>query len=380
MRILGWLAILTACICQAQTTPLRVIVSQPKPGSISIRSVDFQELNYGHEGPDLFTARHSPYRGKRAIAEVRLYGQDAIRNVQFKLVDQFGLPLSSPVAIRVGSGADSDEYLLQIDVPLQPFRFGIRGEDLRGQPFERSYKELFTPVEGDAAPIALPPELPATEAAAMQSLLSSYASEVQGRFEAARQAHPDGVIRLAGSEILEAAYEPLVSSAGHEIGLRLHLAVRFGAEGDYAVTPIFFPQYKNMDWRQITLKVLDGSSTPAPTNIAADTLDDVLRYAGAAHFREGQVYRFQFDLAPNYIIRNVTGTRYCINSEYYSAASRAGVWEAVQDSAATVKYRVNIPSLNFEAETGDLPPQRTYAESFRRDGAADCGPAPTNRF
>jgi hypothetical protein len=109
-------------------------------------------------------------------------------------------------------------------------------------------------------------------------------------------------------------------------------------------------------------------------------LDDVLRYAGAAHFREGQVYRFQFDLAPNYIIRNVTGTRYCINSEYYSAASRAGVWEAVQDSAATVKYRVNIPSLNFEAETGDLPPQRTYAESFRRDGAADCGPAPTNRF
>ncbi|HYL35342.1 MAG TPA: hypothetical protein VEV17_05475 [Bryobacteraceae bacterium] len=380
MRPILWLTISAAGICIAQTTPLRVIATSPKAGSISILSVHFQELKFGHEGPDLFSVQHAPYRGKRAIAEVTLYGQDAIRSVQFEIVDQFGLPLAAPVAVRTGSGADSDEYLLQLDVPLQPFRFGIKGEDFRGQSFERIDKKLYTPIEGSTPPPTLPPGLPAAEAGALQRLVDSSAGEVEKQFEVARQAHPDGVIRLARSEVLEAAYEPLVTPAGHEIGLRLHLAVRFGAEGDYAMAPTLFPQYKNTDWREVTLKVLDASATPAPANSAADTLDDVLRYGGAAHYQAGQVYHFQFDLTPSYIIRNVTRTRYCINSEGFRATSRSAVWEAVQDSAAPVKYQVAISSLDFQAETGGLPPQRTYLESFRREGSGDCGPMPTNRF
>ena len=59
---------------------------------------------------------------------------------------------------------------------------------------------------------------------------------------------------------------------------------------------------------------------------------------------------------------------------------RAGIWDAVQDSATPLRYRVSISSLDFEAETEDLPPQRVYLESFRRDGSPDCGPTPTNRF
>jgi hypothetical protein len=109
-------------------------------------------------------------------------------------------------------------------------------------------------------------------------------------------------------------------------------------------------------------------------------LDDVLRYGGAAHFMEGQFYRFQFDLAPYYVIRNITRTRFCIYSEYYRVIGRPGIWNAVQDSAAPVKYRVRISSLDFEAETRDLPPQRAYLESFRREGSSDCGPTPSNRF
>jgi hypothetical protein len=360
-------------------TPLRSIVTQPRAGSISILSIQFQELKYGHEGPGYFSVEHAPHRGKRELVEVMLYGQDAIRSVQFELVDQYGLRIATPVVLRIGSGADSDEYWLQLDVPLQPFRFGIRGEDFRGQPFRRVDQHLYTPIEGDVPPPTLPPNLPSARASAMQRLLDSYANDVQARFEAARQAHPDGIIVLARAEVLEAEYEPLFTSASNEIGLRLHLAVRFGAEGDYAVTPTFFSQYENPDWRQITLQVLDGSATPRPTTTAADT-DDVLRYGGAAHYLEGQVYRFQFDLAPNYVIRNVARTRYCINSEYYRAVGRSGIWDAVQDSAVPVRYRVHISSLGFEAETGDLPPQRAYLQSFRHEGSSDCGPMPTNRF
>jgi hypothetical protein len=366
-------------ICHAQMTPLRPIVTQPRAGSISILSIHFQELMYGHEGPGYFSVPHAPYLGKPAIIEVMLYGQDAIRSVQFELVDQYGLRLATPVAVRLGSGADSDEYWFQMDVPLQPFRFGITGEDFRGQPFQRVDKQLYTPIEGNAPPPTLPPNLPSARASVMQRLLARYANDVQARFDAARQAHPDGIIVLARAEVLEAEYEPLFSSASLEIGLRLHLAVRFGAEGDYAVTPTFFSQYENPDWRQITLTVLDGSASPRPTTTATDT-DDVLRYGGAAHYLEGQIYRFQFDLAPNYVIRNVARTRYCIYSEYYRTIGRPGIWDAVQDSGVPVKYRVSISSLDFEAETGDLPPQRTYLDSFRREGSSDCGPMPTNRF
>ncbi len=95
---------------------------------------------------------------------------------------------------------------------------------------------------------------------------------------------------LRGRKFWKLEYEPLFSSASHEIGLRLHLAVRFGAEGDYAVTPTFFSQYENTGWRQFTSQVLDGSASPRPINIAAEMLDDVLRYGGAAHYLEGHVY------------------------------------------------------------------------------------------
>jgi len=366
-------------ICHAQMTPLRSIVTQPRAGSISILSIHFQELKYGHEGPGYFSVEHAPHGGKLELVEVMLYGQDAIRRVQFELVDQNGLRLATPDAVRIGSGADSDEYWLQLDVPLQPFHFGIRGEDFRGQPFRRVDKQLYTPIEGDVPLPTLPPNLPSAQASVMRRLLDRYVNDVQARFEAARQAHPDGIIVLARAEVLEAEYEPLFSSARNEIGLRLHLAVRFRAEGDYAVTPTFFSQYENSDLRQFTLTVLDGSASPGPANVAADT-DDVLRYGGAAHYLEGQVYRFQFDLAPNYVIRNVERTRYCINSEYYRTIGRPGTWDAVQDSAAPVKYRVLISSLGFEAETRDLPPQRAYLESFRREGSSDCGPTPTNHF
>ncbi len=224
-------------------TPLRSIVTQPRAGSISILSIHFQQLTYGHEGPGYFSVQHPPYRGKPAIVEVMLYGQNAIRSVQFELVDQYGVRLATPVAVRFGSGIDSDEYWLQLDVPLQPFRFAIRGEDFRGQPFRRVDKQLYTPIEGNVPPPALPPDLPSARASAMRRSLDKYANEVQARFEAARQAHPDGIIVLARAEVLEAVYEPLFSSARNEIGLRLHLTVRFGAEGDYAVT---LPFSRNM--------------------------------------------------------------------------------------------------------------------------------------
>jgi hypothetical protein len=94
-------------------------VTPSRAGSTSILGIHFQELKYGHEGPGYSWVQHAPYRGKLALVEATLYGQDAIRSVQFELVDQYGFRLATPVAVRIGSGADSAEYWRQLEVPLQ---------------------------------------------------------------------------------------------------------------------------------------------------------------------------------------------------------------------------------------------------------------------
>ena len=100
-------------------------------------------------------------------------------------------------------------------------------------------------------------------------------------FDAALRADAEGWLRIPRTEVAEAGYELLTGPSGHPIGLRLHLGVRFGADGSYTVRPHVFPLYANTDWRgAVTMKVLDGEVTPAPKNTAADSLADVIRYGG----------------------------------------------------------------------------------------------------
>jgi hypothetical protein len=163
--------------------------------------------------------------------------------------------------------------------------------------------------------------------------------------------------------------------------MRLHLAVRFGAEWHYSVRPHVFPLYANANWRgAVTMKVLDGEVTPAPKNTAADSLADVIRYGGAAQYEAGVTYRFQFDLVPGYVIRNKAGTRYCLYMEEFRVSGRLPLWNAIAASNAPVRYRVDLSSLGFISETEAIAPQRTFYESFLSEGAPDCGPAPNVNF
>ncbi len=365
-----------ASLCLAQT-PLRVITTPAKPQSISFISVRLQDLRFGREGPSYFSSDRNPVRGKQEIVELSLHGQEAIRSVRFDLAGDAGQPLGAPVAFRTGDGSDAYEYLLLMNVPSQPFRIRASGDDIGGQRFERTYRRLFVPANTEAPAQALPAELEPVA----QRMMQEYAAQVRAQFDAAQRRYPDGVIRLARAEVVQSNYEALRSPVGNEIGMRLRIAVRFGAEGDYSLSPHVFPLYQNADWRgDVTMKVLDAAVNPSPQNTAADTLDDVLRYGGAAHYQADRVYQFTFDLAPSYVIRNVSKTRFCVYTESYRAAGRLARWESILASTAPVKYRVDIPTLDFVSETADQPSQRTYYQNFLREGAQDCGPAPTNRF
>jgi hypothetical protein len=375
MRICALLTIVWVNALCAQSQPLRNLSSRRAAGEISILSVNFQELKFGHEGPSYFSAKRAPYRGKQEIAEVSLFGQESIGSVRFELIGETGRVVGTVAAFRVGDGADADEYMLRIDVPQLPFRFRICGADLGGQPFQSTFRRLFVPIEGSVRKDELPPGLSAREVGIFTKLIDDYEKETRVRFDAAQ-----GEIRIARSGVSDAAYQPLTSATGNAIGLRVAFTARFGAAGFYTVTPRAFPVYDNPQWRgQIDMKVLDAGVTPVPPNspeLLADGVHSALQYGGAAHYDAGVDYRFTFDLVPNYIIRSADGARYCAYLETYRAANRLALWEAIMASTQAVKYRIDISNLDFASETAPLPPQRTWFESFRREGAADCGPNP----
>jgi hypothetical protein len=359
----------------AQSRPLHNLSSPRAAREISILRAAFQELKFGHEGPSYFTVKRAPYRGKQEIAEVSLFGQESIGAVRFELIGETGRVLGSVPAFRVGDGADADEYMLRIDVPQLPFRLRIRGEDFRGQPFENTLRRLFVPIEG-SVPAAEPPiELDPQQTKVFRKLIDDYERETRARFEQAKTE-----IRIARSGVSDAAYQPLTSASGNPIGLRVAFTARFGAAGFYTVTPHAFPVYENNQWRgQIDMKVLDAGVTPAPPtvpNSPVDGLAATLQYGGATHYEANTDYRFTFDLVPNYVISSADRVRHCVYLETFRAGNRLAVWEAIMASTLPVKYRIDISNLDFNSETVPLPPQRTWYEGFRREGAADCGPNP----
>ena len=164
-------------------------------------------------------------------------------------------------------------------------------------------------------------------------MMETSSAEMDGLFDAAARDDADGWVRIPRTEVAEAGYELISGQSGRVIGLRLHLGVRFGADGNYSVRPHVFPLYPNTMWRgAVEMKVLDGRVTPSPRNTAADSLADVIRYGGGAQYQAGVLYSFQFDLVPNYVIRNKDGNRYCLYMEQFRVSSRLPVWNAIAAS------------------------------------------------
>src|SRR5689334_11768654 len=100
MRIRGALTlVIGAGIACAQVKPLRNTMPPARSAQISITAITFQDLQWGHEGPDYFTAKRPPRRGAQEIAGARIYGQEAIAAIRFELIDEAGQPLGTAAAV-----------------------------------------------------------------------------------------------------------------------------------------------------------------------------------------------------------------------------------------------------------------------------------------
>jgi hypothetical protein len=378
MRFCTLFTIFIARVALAQPWPLNQIPQDDTSRPVSILEIRILELKFGHEGPGHFPVERAFFRGRQELVEAVIFGQESLSTIRFEVVSQSGQLLSTVPAFRVGDGADADEYYLQVDVPQQAFHFRIKGSDSQGRPYASLFPKLFVPLEGAAPQFELPAGLSQDQSRRLQAVVDAVEEQTRARFASARNAYPDGTIRIARWSISAATYEPFLSPLGNVLGVRVRFRVRFHSPGDYAVTPYVSPLFANFRWRGTAgMKVLNAAVDPA---LVSDGAADALRYSAPAHFEAETAYQFRFDFVPDYMIRNEAGTRYCVNSQSLRTAGRLPAWEEIRTSAEPVKYRVDISSLNYYSVSAPMPPQKDYYEAFLREGALDCGPTPTTHF
>ena len=133
--------------------------------------------------------------------------------------------------------------MLRVDVPPEPFRFRITGQDTDGRPFTSVFPRLFRPAEGTIRPLEYPAGLPAQQRRLIESMLDTATAAMQSLFEASIAR---GAIRIARCAVSEAgAHEPLLAPLGNRIGMRVRFVVRFVQGGVYSLTPHVYPEYQD---------------------------------------------------------------------------------------------------------------------------------------
>jgi hypothetical protein len=378
VRLLAVLLIGTAG-AGAQVKPLRLAREHARQ-AITLDKVEFQTAYFGREGPGYTRSKGGPAAGRQQVARATVYGQESVRTIWFELLGEDGRTLGRAAAMRMGRGVDDGEYQLWAPVPAIRFRIRAAGSDTSGAAFSTVYSKVFQPSANAEEPI-VPPALPPEHAAAARKTIASFEQDVASRFEQEMEAHPDAMLTMPRIEVAEATYEPYLSASGNPLGIRLRYRMRFSQAGAYVATPHVAPQYGPYEWRgAVTMQVLGGTVEPAPLVSGAGSAEEALRYGAAAEYRAGVDYRFTVDLIPGYLLRNRTGTRYCLNLAELGQGPRREAWNAIQRSAERVKYRVDWSEAGFFAETSPEWPQRIFYESFLKEGAADCGGTPNVNF
>ena len=137
---------------------------------------------------------------------------------------------------------DDDQYLGFVDVPDQPFRVMVSGQEISGASYRRVFDHLFRPKDGLPTPAAL-----------FTKLMLDEERRYKAEFEAKRRANPDGVIVLARMQVTNVMHEPYRSASGNMLGIRLSYDVQFSKAAVYSMTPSVAAFFENIDFRGLSL-------------------------------------------------------------------------------------------------------------------------------
>jgi hypothetical protein len=370
VSVLFILLALSPCLIHAQRSVVMTRAATV-PVQIDLYEFEFKEPYLGREGPSYSAIKGEPSRKAQQLAEARLSGQAGISTVQFEAIDASGNALKVLHLFKVNDALDDDEYLGFVDVPDQPFRVMVSGQDINGAAYQRVYDRLFRPKD----------ELP-TPAALASKLLLGEEKRYKAEFAAKRRANPDGVIVLAHMQVTNVMHEPYKTASGNTLGIRLSYDIQFSKAAVYSMTPSVSPFYENLDFRgSVAMKVAGNTINPQPESLPQQYPPGFHGFIMPAQYQSGVVYHFVVDMVPDFAIQNGARTKYCIYSRKFQNSSKAsGMWETLKTQDVPVRYLVSIESVNFHGEIQGLYPQKTFYEGLLGERAQDCGPSPNINF
>jgi len=338
---------------------------------IGLYAFEFKELYFGREGPSYSAIIGEPSKKAQQLAEARLSGQGGVSTVKFEAMGASGNALNVLYLFKVNDALDDDQYLGFVDVPDQPFRVMVSGQDTSGAAYRRVFDHLFRPRDE-------PPARPALFTKSMLDEEQRYKAE----FAAERRANPDGIVILPHMQVTNVMHEPYRSANGNTLGIRFSYDIQFSKAAIYAPTPSVIPFFENFDFRgSVRMKVGGDTINPRPEFVQQLYPPGFHGFIMPAQYRSGVVYHFVVDMVPDYAIQNAAKTKYCIyNRKFQNSSKASGIWEALRTQDVPVRYLVSIESVNFHGEITGLYPQKEFYEGLLRERAEDCGPSPSFNF
>jgi hypothetical protein len=321
-----------------------VIIKNPEPGNwklnvtgngefslqamvdseIAITDWDFVKLGGwpGHEG--YFPIDEVPAIGAKQILRVNLSEEsDKSEAPSFQISGANGKLIDAPTFYPMKRG-EFGAFAGVITIPKQDFRIVAAGRDSRGFKYQRTHSATVYP-EHKAAPL--------TE------------QEIDAFIKAGEQAKSTSE-NIANAKIWDIHDEPLFTSNGNLIGIKLRYKIRFPKDMEYRG-----PQAPDAEFGTYGVYLIARKTGISPP-------------LNAAGYKGGVEYVFNIEYLPFFVRNDGPLKSFCI--------WRVDAVNAVAQNTAKAKFKIAIPEVNYTGFTeGEYNPQVFY-QSAVKEGAKDC--------
>ncbi|MFN2492309.1 MAG: hypothetical protein ABR501_05425, partial [Pyrinomonadaceae bacterium] len=322
------------------------------------------------------------------LVTAELFRQESVATVKFELVDARGRVIGVPHLSKRNNNLDDGNYDGFMKVPGRPFRVAVSGKDIHGSPYRRTYKRLFRPTRQAPAPPLVPSGIPSAQAKGMILALKALEHQAIADMEKEVRQNPGGVLVMPRVETSNITYEPLLSEKGNPLGIRIRYDVIFSTDGNYAHSLHVLPSYQIDGFLGlVAMEVINEKIEPSPEPPSYATpqihvdMNTLMKYGTEARFKGGVVYHFLVDLVPDFVVQNVSKTKFCVDEEHYkNKVKPQQVWERMKASSIPIKYRVLVNKFGYAGETEPFHPPKVFYDGFVVEGALKCQPYKNTDF
>jgi hypothetical protein len=189
------------------------------------------------------------------------------------------------------------------------------------------------------------------------------------RLELAVEGHHDREIIaiLRRIAVLDVTDEPLLSSQGKPLGVRIRYSVQFQRAGLYFPAPALTATDERFQSR--SMRIIRAEIMPRPEEMRSDSSNT----GTYARYKGNVIYSFVVDLVPGFVIVSPDKTKSCLS--FVNASER----KAVTTSDDATRFRVYIDGTDYGGYFGGAPQftknvynMRDFYEDAVANGAKDA--------